>query len=212
MIVKVCGLTHLDDARASFDAGADYLGLVFAPRSPRFLSLDRAVELANRLREERPSAQLVGVFVDESLGRINEVVERCRLDAVQLHGSESPDVVRVLRESAGPVIKAVRVSDREDVVSAARFGATAVLLDAFVAGHPGGTGRSFDWCLARYLAPGMRLLLSGGLTPKNVEEAIRIARPWGVDVSSGVERSPGRKDHDAVRRFVRIAKRSKRGA
>jgi phosphoribosylanthranilate isomerase len=208
MIVKVCGLTRLDDARAAVDAGADYLGVVFHPPSPRFLPTNRAARLIRALRDERPTARFVGVFVDEPVERVAEIVDVCGLDGVQLHGAEPPATVHRLLDRGLMVIKAIRVAEESDLATANPYRPAVVLLDTFVPGQPGGTGRTFNWGWARRLDPKARCLLSGGLTADTVRDAIRVARPWGVDVSSGVETSPGRKDHAALRRFVCEAART----
>ncbi|HEX8435474.1 phosphoribosylanthranilate isomerase [Archangium sp.] len=202
--VKICGLTRVEDARLAWAAGADALGLNFYPRSPRFVTAETAAALART----RPAlGAVVGVFVNESPDVIRDRVRECGLTAVQLHGDEPPEACSGY---GVPVIKALRVRGPEDVERARTFvGAgdvAALLLDGAAPGYGGG-GVGFDWSLVARLADaGVPVLVAGGLTPANVEEAVRATRPYGVDVASGVEVSPGIKDADAVRAFVRAAK------
>ncbi|QRN99242.1 phosphoribosylanthranilate isomerase [Archangium violaceum] len=202
--VKICGVTRVEDARRAWAEGADALGLNFYPRSPRYVTAEVAAELART----RPAlGSVVGVFVNESPDVIRARVRECGLTAVQLHGDEPPEAC------AGygvPVIKAMRVRGPEDVEKARTYvGAgdvAALLLDGAAPGYGGG-GVGFDWSLVARLADaGVPVLVAGGLNPDNVREAVRATRPYGVDVASGVEVSPGIKDADAVRAFVRAAK------
>jgi phosphoribosylanthranilate isomerase len=199
MRVKICGITNREDALAAVEAGAHALGFVFAP-SPRQVTPEQAAAIIAALP---PFVQTVGVFVDAD---VRSVLSRCRLDAVQFHGQESPE------EMAGITgvrrIKACRVATSADLESLAAYrdAADAFLLDARVSGIAGGTGQSFPWPLAREARRfGLPIILAGGLTPENVATAIEAGRPEAVDVSSGVEVSPGRKDRDRVRRFVAAA-------
>jgi len=202
--VKICGVTRVEDARMAWAAGADALGLNFYARSPRYVTPEQAAALART----RPGlGAVVGVFVNESPEVIRARVRDCGLTAVQLHGDEPPEAC------AGhgvPVIKALRVRTAEDVERARMYvGAgdvTTLLLDGAAPGYGGG-GVGFDWSLVARLADvGTPVLVAGGLHPGNVLEAVRATRPYGVDVASGVESSPGIKDADAVRAFLRAAK------
>ncbi len=202
--VKICGVTRLEDAREAWAAGADALGLNFYARSPRYVEPAVAVILART----RPAlGAVVGVFVNEAPETIRARVRECGLTAVQLHGDEPP-------EACGgfgvPVIKALRVRGPEDVARAQSYvGAGevgALLLDGAAPGYGGG-GVTFDWSLVSQLTDtGAPVMVAGGLTPDNVAEAVRATRPYGVDVASGVEASPGIKDARAVRAFIRAAK------
>jgi phosphoribosylanthranilate isomerase len=202
--VKICGVTRLEDARAVWAAGADALGLNFYPRSPRYVEAATAAALART----RPAlGAVVGVFVNESPDIIRARVRECGLTAVQLHGDEPPEACTGF---GVPVIKALRVRGPEDVARArAYIGAgdvTTLLLDGAAPGYGGG-GVGFDWSLvARLSDAGVPVLVAGGLNPGNVQEAVRATKPYGVDVASGVEVSPGIKDADAVRAFVRAVR------
>ena len=198
--VKICGITNLEDARVALDCGADALGFVFA-KSPRKVSVKEVRAITRALG---PWISTVGVFVNESPASIKKIVRASGLTAVQLHGNESS------RGLAGysplKVIKAFRVRSREDLRDLGNFTADAFLFDAKIDGQYGGTGKSFDWTLLKNFRARSPLILSGGLDPHNVRQAIRIVRPYGVDVSSGVEKSPGKKDHEKIRNFINHAK------
>ena len=197
--VKICGITNAADARAALEAGADALGFNFWRGSARYISPQEA----RRIIEELPREILpVGVFVNvpdaETLARI---ASEAGVRGVQLHGDETPDYCRLL--SGRMVIKALRVGDDFEPESAATFETSAVLLDAFSRVARGGTGETFDWSIARRvraLVP--QLYLAGGLTPENVREAIAAVEPFAVDVCSGVESVPGRKDPARMRAFI----------
>lgn len=199
--VKICGITRLQDLHAACDAGADALGFVFYEKSPRHLSIASAAAL---LRELPPFVQSVGLFVNAEPAFIESVLQAVPLDLLQFHGDETPaDCARFGR----PYIKAVRVNRETDLLKcAADFDAACgLLLDAWVPGVPGGTGERFDWTLIPANLP-KPLILSGGLTPDNVAEAVQRVRPWAVDVSSGVEVSKGIKDAHKIAQFIAKAK------
>ncbi len=212
--VKICGLTTLEDARCAAEAGADLLGFVFYPPSPRYIAPERAAEIAHALRYEFGARvpQLVGVFVNESEARVRSIINTVGLDLVQLHGDEPPEQVCALRPFA---FKALRPRSPEGAREALARYAPAfsddptvpqLLVDAYHPQKYGGTGCKADLETARALAGRSRLLLAGGLTPENVGAAVACVRPWGVDVSGGVERSKGRKDHALIRDFVQAAR------
>lgn len=199
--VKICGITRLQDLHAACDAGADALGFVFYEKSPRHLSIASAAAL---LRELPPFVQSVGLFVNAEPAFIESVLQAVPLDLLQFHGDETPaDCARFGR----PYIKAVRVNRETDLLKcAADFDAACgLLLDAWVPGVPGGTGERFDWTLIPANLP-KPLILSGGLTPDNVAEAVQRVHPWAVDVSSGVEVSKGIKDAHKIAQFIAKAK------
>lgn len=203
--VKICGLSTPDTLRAALDAGAAMVGLVFFPKSPRHVPLDRARELAALARGR---AAIVILTVDASDDELAGLVEEIRPDWLQLHGREKPDRVGAVRARFGlPVMKAVGVATRADLQTAALHAAVAdrILLDAKPppdAALPGGNGRIFDWTLLAGLDLPVPFMLSGGLTPANVAQAVRLAGVAGVDVSSGVETAPGVKDVGLIRSFV----------
>jgi phosphoribosylanthranilate isomerase len=194
--VKICGITTAEDAEGAVEAGADALGFVFVPGTPRYIRPDRAAAIITALP---PLVVAVGVFVDQPLEELLAIVSTCRLGAVQLHGEE-PAVYSW--HLPVPVIKAFRVREAESLDGLAGYPAQAFLLDSFVEGQAGGTGVAFPWALARAAKRHGRIILSGGLRPETVVEAVRTARPYGVDVSSGVERRPGQKDPEKVREFI----------
>ena len=198
--VKICGITNLEDARHAAACGADALGFVFYPGSPRFVNPDTARRI---IADLPPLLTTVGLFVNEHPARIREMVELCGLSTVQLHGDEEPDQC-----SYPPcrVIKALRLKEtmQDDVF--ASYQVSALLLDAYVPDQFGGTGQRCDWAQAAPLAAQYRVILAGGLNPENVAEAVRQVHPYGVDVSSGVEAKPGQKDPEKVAQFIRMAK------
>lgn len=202
--VKICGITNLADARVAAEAGADFLGFIFYPKSPRYVTPAQVAEIVAGL--DRDGLQFVGVFVDEPQDAVVQVVARCGLDVAQLHGQEPPEAVGALAAQGVPVIKAFRVRDGLSRRALARYRPTAYLLDTYVPGRAGGTGRTFDWSLATVAQRCGPVVLAGGLHPGNVAEAVRTVAPWAVDVSSGVEVAPGRKDPEKVRAFVRNAR------
>jgi len=197
--VKICGITNAADAEAAAQAGADLIGLNFYEQSPRFVSLGTAAAIRDALPK---SVEAVGIFVNHAPREIIQISRSLRLDAAQLHGDETPDMVTRVSGSV-PVFKAFRV-DAGFPLSALDLyaNAYAFLLDASQAGQYGGTGHTIDWALARRAAASHRIILAGGLKPENVAAAIRIVRPYAVDVASGVESKPGKKDHGRVREFI----------
>lgn len=201
-LVKICGVTTLDDAIAVARAGADLIGLNFWPRSKRVVSVDRARDLAVRARAAAPEIGVVGLFVDADPDQIAAVVAAVGLDIIQLHGDETEaDCIKVIARTGLPVWKAVPVSGPADIADLWRWPVSAVLLDAPSAGR-GGSGKTIDWGLAAEAALGGRVVLAGGLDPDNVATAVRTVRPWAVDVASGVELEPGLKDLARVAAFV----------
>jgi phosphoribosylanthranilate isomerase len=203
--VKICGITNLEDALLSLKLGADALGFNFVEGSPRCLSPEQALRIINVLPE---SAFKVGVFVNMEEYRVDECIDLFRLDAAQLHGDESNEYISELkRYTAEKVIKAFRVDTGFSDALVRNCKADAILLDAYAADKYGGTGETFDWEITKKFASfTSELYLAGGLTPDNVAEAIRIVRPYAVDVASGVESSPGKKDPRKMESFIRNAK------
>jgi phosphoribosylanthranilate isomerase len=198
VFVKVCGITSVEDAQAAADAGADALGFVLAP-SPRRVTPDQAREI---IRQVPSTVLTVGVFVDASLEDMQEIRDHCGLGAVQLHGNESEEKAASV---GGTVIKALRVG-KEPLTCEGAYPKATLLLDTYSPTAVGGTGKTFDWNLAVETARKRPIFLAGGLTPDNIIEAIEMVRPYAVDVSSGVEAEPGRKDHEKLERFIRRAK------
>jgi phosphoribosylanthranilate isomerase len=202
--VKICGITTWNDARLSVDLGACALGFNFYPPSPRSISPADAWNIIRRLP---PFVEAVGVFVNWPPLVVDALAKSLRLNAVQLHGGESPEEVAELARRHR-VIKAVQVGRGFRVAGLARYGrAGAILLDGFARGLHGGTGRTVDWKLALAARRYGRIILSGGLTPENIAEAIRVAQPYAVDVASGVEARPGRKDPARLRALFAAVER-----
>ncbi|SNB44647.1 phosphoribosylanthranilate isomerase [Geobacter sp. DSM 9736] len=199
--VKICGITNLDDALMAVQAGADALGFVFHKRSPRCITPEAAAAV---IREIPPFVQTVGLFVNEEVEYVNETSDLCRLDLVQLHGDEAPGYCGLVRRR---VIKAFRVKDMESLGPIGNYRVTGYLLDAFSPKAYGGTGVAFNWEIAKVAREQFSpIILAGGLTPENVAQAVKAVDPFAVDVSSGVESLPGRKDRDKVASFIRLAK------
>lgn len=200
--VKVCGMTSLEDALMAVGFGADAVGFVFYRKSPRFVTekLVKSIVLP-------PFVNKVGVFVNETAERINRIADACRLDTIQLHGDESPAFCRKLRRR---VVKAIRLRDAQSLELMPRYEVDGFLLDAYAEKIPGGTGLTCDWKLALRARKFGPVILAGGLNPGNVEDAVNQVQPYGVDVCSGVEKSPGKKDRAKVRDFILAARKAMR--
>jgi phosphoribosylanthranilate isomerase len=208
-MIKFCGITREQDAELAVSLGAWAVGMILWPHSPRAVSVDQAAELAALLKRR---AESVGVFVNPTLEEVAQTVEATGLTIVQLHGQEGPSFcIEVARRTGCKVIKAMRVRANADIQVLGQFHTDFHLLDSYVPGVPGGSGEVFNWNLAiehRRLTPpkgkGQRtpLIISGGLTPANVADAIELIKPWGVDVASGVESAPGYKDAELMRAFA----------
>ncbi len=211
MRVKICGITNLDDATVALESGADLLGFVFFPSSRRYIEPTRAREIIRALDGRGQAVQFVGVFVDAPLDRIRATMQIAQLDLAQLHGSEPVELLRALGPGGYKALRPRSWDEARALVatyaSVPSCGhAPSFIVDAFDACHYGGTGTRADWMVAAHIAGASSILLAGGLTAENVAEAIRVVQPWGVDVSSGVERAPGLKDHRKVRQFIAAAK------
>ena len=193
MLVKICGITRVDDALAAVGAGAGALGFIFWPGSPRFIDPFRARKIVAALP---PFITAVGVFVNQPLEYVNGVASLVRLGAVQLHGDETTGFASAITV---PIIKAIPLAAAGEAAVAEWPAATTLLLDVHDPVKRGGTGRTIDWTGAAAVAARRNVLLAGGLTPDNVADAVARVRPFGIDVSSGVERAPGIKDHQRLR-------------
>jgi phosphoribosylanthranilate isomerase len=195
--VKFCGITSVGDAEAAVEAGADALGLMFYPGSPRHISLETAQAIE---RELPPFIIRVGVFADPAPEDVFSAMHQCGLNLLQFHGQETPEFCR---QFGMMTMKAFRIRDADSLREIPNYHTDAFLLDSYVAGKAGGTGETFNWELAGEAGKfGKPIFLAGGLTPENVADAVRIVRPFGVDVSSGVEQSPGKKDPKKMRDFI----------
>ena len=204
MKIKICGLTNAEDASAAVEAGADAVGFVFHKKSPRCAETAAVKAI---VKELPPFVLPIGVFVNEDAKVVRDIMDSCGLTLAQLHGDETAAYCEMLGR---PVLKAIRIRDRRSFLALAEFqgraGVRGFLIDAFSPDAYGGTGQLADWSLAAEAASAATILLAGGLTPLNVSDAIRRVRPYGVDVSSGVEVSPGKKDHAKLRAFVQAAR------
>ena len=202
--VKICGLTNLEDARVAVDAGADALGFIFFPGSPRYVTQASAARVIAQLP---PFVSKVGVFVNETFEMIQEIARATGIDTLQLHGDETPELCEALARERFKVVKAFRVKDQHSLGALKNFHASAFLLDSYVPGQLGGTGAKFNWDLAIQAAGlGTPIILAGGLVPENIRDAVSKVAPYAVDVSSGVESAPGQKDHAKVRAFIAAAR------
>jgi phosphoribosylanthranilate isomerase len=200
--VKICGITNLEDALTAVDAGADALGFVFHSTSPRHIFPEQAADIIKQLP---PFIQTVGLFVNESRDIINTTADQCGLDIVQLHGDETPGFCSSINRR---IIKAFRIKDFFSLDSVSDYRFAGCLLDAWSPAAHGGTGQTFNWEIASAAAAQRPIILAGGLTPDNVAEAVRRVKPYAVDVSSGVECSPGHKDAAKIKKFIIQARHS----
>ena len=207
MIVKICGIKTYDIALTAVEAGADMLGFNFYPPSLRYIAPGKCARIVSQITKRTPDIITVGIFVNQDPVRIREIMETCKLDLVQLSGDEPPAELAALD---GKALKAIRPSSHAEaearLKSYGRQKAPALLVDAHVKGAYGGTGETGDWAIARHLAEKAPILLAGGLNPQNIAEAVRAVRPWGVDVASGVESSPGVKDPTKISAFISAAR------
>jgi phosphoribosylanthranilate isomerase len=193
--VKICGITKYEDAVAALDMGADLLGFNFYPKSPRFIQADKAAEIISKL----PGfVDIVGVFVNAPIEQINETRNLCHLDWVQLHGDEAPEFCQQFLSHSVKTMKAIRVKDQSDIERAEQYFTDAILLDAFDPDKYGGTGLTFDWNVIGHI--GKRIFLAGGINPDNAADAVRLG-VYGIDVCSGVEAEPGKKDHEKMKKL-----------
>ena len=193
-------MTSLKDVLVAVEGGADAVGFIFYKKSPRSVTMKTVREIVLELP---PFVDTVGVFVDETAEQINKIADYCNLDIIQLHGDESPTFCKKIRRK---VIKAFRIKDMQSVKKLSSFQVSGFLLDTFSENLHGGTGKVFDWNLALPAKKFGPVIMAGGLTPNNVQQAVRQIRPYGVDVCSGVESEPGIKDHKKVRAFLNNAK------
>jgi phosphoribosylanthranilate isomerase len=215
--VKICGITNLEDARAAMAAGADYLGFILYPASVRYLTAETLRAITTPLRQEPNCPQLVGVFVDDTAETVAQIMEACGLDLAQLSGEEPPAFIGDPQSPLyGRGYKALHPTSLVEAEADAEWftvpnpapGQPTLQLDTFHPTMRGGTGQTFDWAIAAKLAENTSsLMLAGGLNPDNVAEAVRVVRPFAVDVASGVETEPGKKDHQKIWEFIQNAAR-----
>jgi phosphoribosylanthranilate isomerase len=200
--IKICGITNESDAHAAIEYGADALGFVFYAKSPRSVDQERAKEIIVSLP---PGITTVGVFVDEQQDRIKEIVSLVGLDVIQFHGSESAEDCNIYDK----VYKAIRIQDLSDLDQLAKYNVLAYLLDTYSPDEHGGTGKTFNWDIAVEAKKYGNIILAGGLNPDNIEAAIKHVKPYGIDVSSGVEgKIEGIKDHSKLKLFIERARKA----
>jgi len=195
--IKICGLTRPEDVLLLGELPIDFAGFIFVPNTPRFVEPEKAAKLIRLLPDE---IQPVGVFLDEKPEIVRETADICGLKILQFHGGERPEYCEQFNR---PYFKVIRVNGSCEVIIQDGYRPRAFLLDTFIQGAAGGTGETFDWSVARIvIESGLPVILAGGLTPDNISRAVEEVHPWGVDVSSGVESSPGIKDPEKMRQFV----------
>ncbi|MHC5076081.1 MAG: phosphoribosylanthranilate isomerase [Planctomycetota bacterium] len=193
--VKICGITNYKDAQAAIDMGTDLLGFNFYPKSPRYLKPAKAKDIIQKL----PAfIDTVGLFVNSPMDEIHEIVNLCRFDWVQLHGDETPDFCKEFRTHNVKTMKAIRVKDQADIENAEDYFTDAVLFDAFDPDKYGGTGVTFDWNVVGHI--NKRVFLAGGINPENAEKAVKLG-VYGIDICSGIEFEPGKKDHEKMKKL-----------
>lgn len=202
--IKICGITNLEDALAAADFGADALGFNFYKKSPRCIDPEKATEIIAQLP---PFIMPVAIFVNEREDRVREIQAKTCIQTVQFHGDESPEFCQRFGRR---IIKAFQVKDKESLKAMAHYRVGAFLLDSYREGMRGGTGVAFDWHLAVVAKTFGKVILAGGLTPENVAEAVKLVQPYGVDVTGGVEKEQGIKDHAKLKKFITEVRRASR--
>lgn len=203
--IKICGITRIEDAKTAAHLGVDALGFIFVKKSPRYIEPQAAAEI---IRVLPPFVSRVGVFIDETIETIVEICKIAEIDTVQLHGSESPEFCAKI---PFPVIKAISVKDDTDITIIDAYVSSGILLDTWSTGMSGGTGKTFDWNIAKKACSrNERIILAGGLGPSNIEEALQSVQPYGVDINSGVEIKPGIKNPHKIRDVVRLVRNWKK--
>ncbi|MCK5391408.1 MAG: phosphoribosylanthranilate isomerase [Deltaproteobacteria bacterium] len=198
--IKICGITNMEDAMLACEWGADALGFIFYRKSKRYIAPEIARSVISSLP---PFITTVGVFVNHSLEEIIAIKDKTAINMVQLHGDETPEFCSLVPLK---VIKAIRVKDNLDVDKVAQYPVQAILFDTYSDAEYGGTGKSFNWEILQNISNLSNIILSGGLSPENVAQAISTVKPYAVDVSSGVEESPGKKDHMKLKKFIEAVK------
>jgi len=207
IIVKICGITNEEDALAAVDAGADLLGFNFYPKSSRYISPGVCQSIVAALQSNPSRVKMVGVFVNAPVELVSAVLTECHLDLAQLHGDEPSEHIQTLAPCAYKALRPASPQEAQEQADRyARPAAPALLVDALRPGEYGGTGQTGDWSIARSLAEHYPILLAGGLTAENIHRAVNQVRPWGVDVASGVESSPGKKDPARLQAFIQAVR------
>ena len=208
--VKICGITNIEDATVAIDAGADMLGFIFYASSPRYIAPEKVAEIVIATRHSPLAIRFVGVFVNEPIEQVRALMEQTQIDLVQLHGHESAEMVREFSPRVYKTLQPADPAHAQLLITNYRVSvdgnSPAFIIDGKPQKLPGGNGARADWEIAARIAREFPIFLAGGLNAENVAEAIQAVQPWGVDVSSGVEREPGLKDHAKVREFIGKAK------
>ncbi len=203
-LVKICGITNIDDAMMSLEYGADMLGFIFYDKSPRFIVPEKAARIISGLKD-RFKFESVGVFVDPLKEYIDDIINITGIDMLQFHGDESPEFIGKFRKK---IIKAFRIKDRQDLIKLNVYDSAGFyLLDTYSKNAYGGTGKAFDWEILKDIDFSEKLFLSGGLNSSNIEDALRKVNPYAVDLSSSLEKSPGVKDRDKIKEFFSVLNR-----
>lgn len=201
--IKLCGLTRLEDVHHAVALGVDAVGFIFEPSSPRSVSSDQVKELTFDLP---PFVKSVGVFVDESADVINHIARSCKLDLIQLHGHETPEYCKQIER---PILKAIKIQDIDDINAIPKYQGmvSGVLLDTKSSTQHGGTGKTFDWGIALHAKDfDIPIILAGGINAGNVQKAVKLVNPYAIDISSGIELSPGIKDYNKMKEVVELAR------
>ena len=201
--IKICGIKSLYDALSAVEAGSDYLGFNFFPESIRFIEIQKFIKIGTVVKKAHPAIKIVGVFVNSSSNEINTLLGTGLMDLAQLHGDESPEFCKTFNDKAFKAFRGVPKTEPPEYV---RSEAPAFMIDGSISGSYGGTGITADWPAAAKLANHYALFLAGGLKPENVGKAIQQVNPWGVDVASGVESSPGKKDANKINAFIKAVR------
>jgi phosphoribosylanthranilate isomerase len=206
IMIKICGITNLEDANKAIELGADAIGFMFYPPSPRYIAPEEASRIIANLNNA--SVIKIGVFVDEKIETVKEIFIQCSLDNIQLHGQETAEYCQNLGISK--IIKAISIKNKDDIKKIKSYPfISTFLLDTKTDKLPGGTGQTFDWKIIENIKrKDMKIILAGGLSPENITEAIKIVRPYGVDISSLIESRPGKKDHLKMEEFILKARKA----
>lgn len=203
MIVKICGITNYEDAKLATALGADILGFIFYKKSPRYISPSKAAQIINKLPAK---AKKAAVFVNEDVSKVIEILKKCQFDHIQLHGDEPQSQINEYKKLGYSVIRAIRANKEDSIGILKDYNADIFLVDNYSNNLYGGTGKLSNWDFAKEASKKYKVILSGGLNPKNILKAVKYVNPYGVDISSGIEKEPGKKDADKMKLLFRLLK------